>query len=106
MSRGIDEIARIHISELERCWKDEVRRTDKRLDDLHERIRRIELLKEVSMIDCKLKPCPFCGGESISLKLHRCENHLPYIECDACKIEVSYGDCIDSAIELWNARQP
>ena len=56
------------------------------------------------MDEIKLLPCPFCGYADISIKLHLQYLDIPYIECNSCRIEVGYADCIRSAINLWNTR--
>lgn len=60
------------------------------------------------MVDIKLKPCPFCGGEAIC---H--EKNIPKIQCSKCRAKIdgarfrmfprNYTYYLAS---LWNRRQP
>lgn len=50
----------------------------------------------------ELLPCAFCGSDDIGISDEL--PHHPYIECKKCYIEVSYSDCLNSAINLWNNR--
>lgn len=52
-----------------------------------------------------LKPCPFCGGEAILVKI--LDEYSVIIECDKCGANqgVFSGDLrLDSAIASWNSR--
>lgn len=65
------------------------------------------------MSEHKLKPCPFCGVEGISLHLSR-ERDAPQMEwqyqivCDAtlggCGCSGSFSDNAQEAIKAWNRR--
>ncbi len=49
----------------------------------------------------ELKPCPFCGGESISLET------TPYgawLECNGCHTFGTPGETAEDAIRAWNRR--
>ena len=59
--------------------------------------------KKIDIVTHFLKNCPFCGGEP-RLVINDLQCLTPIIECQKCSIEVAYGDCISSAIELWNNR--
>lgn len=54
----------------------------------------------------KLKPCPFCGGNKVSisqgLKGGCVKAH--YIECEDCAASSEMHFSIDSAVEAWNSR--
>ena len=52
----------------------------------------------------ELKPCPFCGSELVWMKIDNVVRLDGYIECGGCYVEVRYGDCLKSAIVLWNKR--
>lgn len=58
-------------------------------------------MKNINVND--LKPCPFCGCGHIRIS-YCVDAQTPFVECDACGIEVRYADCIRSAITLWNNR--
>ncbi len=53
----------------------------------------------------KLKPCPFCGGEDISLvRICNVNNDFYYVTCCNCGIfTVDYDKEWDS-IKAWNRR--
>jgi len=48
----------------------------------------------------ELKPCPFCGANSICAPF---EGVSEYCECEACN---AYGPSGDTSGELWNLRTP
>jgi Lar family restriction alleviation protein len=48
-----------------------------------------------------LEPCPFCGGEAILLKDHKCLGY--YVTCKSCFV-ASATKTKSVAIELWNTR--
>lgn len=47
----------------------------------------------------ELKPCPFCGGDSFTVK----SVYAPYIKCETCGT-MKIGDTLDECIEKWNMR--
>lgn len=49
----------------------------------------------------KLKPCPFCGGEAITLE-NMIGNYR--VECYHCFAHTFYEDSKEKAIEEWNRR--
>lgn len=55
----------------------------------------------------KLKPCPFCGGEFITVTY---DGEYYYVECNGrddcngCDCRGPDNEKADSAIELWNKR--
>lgn len=53
-----------------------------------------------------LKPCPFCGGDTIHTRIiETTDPTSPYVyhECDRCQVETTARDR-DEAIEAWNTR--
>jgi len=48
----------------------------------------------------KLKPCPFCGGDSLVL----IENTVYCIHCLDCKTKGPHGESEKEANELWDQR--
>lgn len=54
----------------------------------------------------ELKPCPFCGCESVTIIDH--EDGLGacdyYVACDRCSASGSFSDTLDGAIRKWNNR--
>ena len=54
----------------------------------------------------ELKPCPFCGCESVIIIDH--EDGLGacdyYVACDRCSASGSFSDTLDDAIRKWNNR--
>lgn len=49
----------------------------------------------------ELKPCPFCGGEKISVEYLYCR---PYIICDKCHGRIPCYNTYPQAVEAWNRR--
>lgn len=60
------------------------------------------------MSELKLKPCPFCGGEAVLMKVTFTAGMSYYVRCGNGKCAVfpitkSYSTD-DEAIEVWNMR--
>lgn len=53
------------------------------------------------MTQDSLKPCPFCGGESVTDFIDDL-SHI--IECNDCACRTSCGDTPEEAIAAWNRR--
>lgn len=47
----------------------------------------------------KLKPCPFCGGETKELKLLDATS----IACEKCGCRTPF-DCRENVVKIWNRR--
>ena len=61
------------------------------------------------MTEPKLKPCPFCGCEEISMFEHRDYDGAFFVMCDSCG--ATLGTALDNMAlteeeiaELWNTR--
>lgn len=52
----------------------------------------------------ELLPCPFCGSDDIRISPEDKQLRLSHVECHGCGIDVSYGNCLQSSIEIWNRR--
>jgi len=61
----------------------------------------------------KLKPCPFCGGLAILIKVEKnifTPNGSVYIICNDCNIQTEeyetdeLGTALDKAVSAWNKR--
>lgn len=52
------------------------------------------------MIEIKLKPCPFCGGENVSFVADR---HA--VVCKRCKARGGIAPDEDMALSMWNDRR-
>ncbi len=54
----------------------------------------------------KLKPCPFCSGEALVVKVKLCEN--PYVvvcQSEKCGASIGvYSGTREAAVEAWNRR--
>lgn len=52
----------------------------------------------------KLKPCPFCGGENVTITrekpLH--EDSFCIIECEDCGAAVSFVNSTGDGTQVWN----
>lgn len=53
------------------------------------------------MSDYKLLPCPFCGGELISVKRGK---YMWWCKCEACNSESGVRSKKAEAVSLWNTR--
>ena len=55
----------------------------------------------------ELKPCPFCGGESVVVKTAKCGRYIVCWDC-GCRtedFETDYaGTARDKAVAAWNRR--
>lgn len=48
----------------------------------------------------KLKPCPFCGGNNLSID----GITVYWVECKDCNASISGHETEEEAIEAWNMR--
>lgn len=57
------------------------------------------------MID-KLKPCPFCGGESDCNNdgFMKARNFMWAVECLTCGVTTDFFDTKSEAVDAWNRR--
>jgi Lar family restriction alleviation protein len=55
----------------------------------------------------KLKPCPFCGSEDVSLSVGKngIGESLRYVECVGCGAMADMKRTIEEAIGAWNKRK-
>ena len=51
----------------------------------------------------KLRPCPFCGSDKLTIKNYETQ---VYVECCACQALGPDGRDETDAIEFWNSRKP
>lgn len=59
------------------------------------------------MIDIKLKECPFCGCEDMTIaERPRRTNKLYVVYCNNCEAESGEWDSEEKAIDWWNTRKP
>ena len=52
----------------------------------------------------KLKPCPFCGSESISCRDAGYHTDVWFIQCEECWATFPHFDSEQEAVETWNRR--
>ncbi len=54
----------------------------------------------------KLKPCPFCASESLSLKRNYQLDGMTFITCELCGLVVSFigHELKKETIKAWNIR--
>ena len=52
----------------------------------------------------KLKPCPFCGSESISLEEAGRNTDVWFIQCEYCGATFPHFDSKEEAMFVWNTR--
>ena len=63
----------------------------------------------IEVDDTKLKPCPFCGGDSIEVYTHYGESAGLqyggyYPECTVCGCRLNYYESREKALKAWNER--
>lgn len=53
-----------------------------------------------------LKPCPFCGGQDVSIAWTRCTDEIQWHNgrCNDCKFDAAAKDTEAEAIAAWNTR--
>ena len=51
--------------------------------------------------EVELKPCPFCGGNSVYLNSNTWSS---YVMCDYCDADGPVQESDDQAISAWNSR--
>lgn len=49
----------------------------------------------------ELKPCPFCGGEEVSIDGYR---DVFFVQCDDCGATFPMFDTLEEAASAWNRR--
>lgn len=56
----------------------------------------------------KLKPCPFCGGDSAFIENSEIDKSgaFFYVECSACRGCSAWAQGEEKAANVWNTRQP
>ena len=52
----------------------------------------------------KLKPCPFCDSDRMSIEPDECWDVQTIIRCEECNIRVGFFDSEEEAIKVWNKR--
>jgi len=52
----------------------------------------------------KLKPCPFCDSDRMSIEPDECWPSQTVIRCKECNVRVGFFDSDDEAIKVWNKR--
>lgn len=57
----------------------------------------------------KLKPCPFCGGETKSVKRNVCNEKIYFIKCYKCGATISFDNLVCNnnpikALDYFNRR--
>lgn len=53
------------------------------------------------MSELKLLPCPFCGGEAVSIDGYR---EAFFVQCEDCGATFPMFDTLSEAIAAWNRR--
>lgn len=56
------------------------------------------------MLEIKLKPCPFCGGEASFEVYEDLYKDTYKVKCLHCFAETNYEDTIEEAAKKWNRR--
>ncbi len=60
---------------------------------------------EVTAMDMKLKPCPFCGGEAIACRITQEGHPAPFFaRCEECGMRTSNKLTSKEAVSAWNRR--
>ncbi len=105
--------ARIIIDRLKKMLNRKIYNNKKRIDELEERIKKLELnhMTQIEVYELDLKPCPRCGEKAKFIEddcgtFNLAPNHNHWIECSKCGLRTMTvkGWEEDLAIKLWNER--
>ena len=53
----------------------------------------------------RLKRCPFCGSDNVSIRRDGYDDHTIYIACGNCKAWTDYYRTTKEAVRAWNMRR-